>query len=206
MKGIVIATCIAAMLAVWPLTIVRRTQSVASMTEIEYGRTQEYITETVDFKQRFQPQTKRLESIAIAIGSDGQPLEGTLTFELLDEKNEIIVLHSIEANNVTPSVYYEIPVHKWVDSSKTYTYRIVADKDCSAKFFVLYTDGEGTHAPGSVDLYMGEQQVAGQAVTNYSYGYPLNVKNVICIWAFLAVVGVSLCSMIDSLGKKGRAK
>lgn len=203
MKGIVIAGCIIAMLAIWPISLVRRDRALSSMAEIEYSYTQEYITETEGLVQRFQPQTSRLEKIAVVLGFYDEITEGRLNFVLLDENNKIIVSHTIEAKDLKPFSYYDIPVKKWVDKDKIYTYRITADKDSSGKFFGVYTGMEGTHAQGSIDMRIGGQEIVGQAVTSYTYGYPLNVKNVICLWAFGAEIGMILCSMIDKAGRKG---
>lgn len=202
MKGIVIAGCMIAMLAVWPLSLVRRGRALSSVTGIEYAYTQEYITETEGLVQRFQPQTSRLEKIAVVLGFYDEITEGKLTFELLDEDNKIIASNTIEAKDLNSFTYYDIAVKKWVDKDEIYTYRITADKDCSGKFFGVYTDMEGKHAQGSIDMCMGGQEIAGQAVTSYTYGYPLNIKNVICLWAFWTVIGMTLCAMIDKAGRK----
>lgn len=49
---------------------------------------------------------------------------------------------------------------------------------------VYAPDGE-SDAAGSGALYFDGELIEGKAVARYVYGFPLNVKNIICLWAFL---------------------
>lgn len=80
---------------------------------------------------------------------------------------------------------------------QTYCYRLsLVGETGNNKFYGLYTTAEEEHAPGSIKFSMGEKDINGQAVSRYYYGYPLNIKNVVCIWAFLITLACVCCNLI----------
>lgn len=63
-------------------------------------------------------------------------------------------------------------------------------------FYALYTEDEEDCALGSQDLFFEDNLVEGQAVTRYVYGYLLNWKNVICLWAFIWMIGLIILELL----------
>ena len=70
----------------------------------------------------------------------------------------------------------------------------------------MYSEGDLICAPGSVSLVLGEENVSGQAVTSYKYGFPMGKKSIISIWAFFLVVMIVGNSLLDELNNDYRRR
>lgn len=47
-------------------------------------------------------------------------------------------------------------------------------------------------------LYLDGEVSDGQAVLRYTYGFPLNSRNVICLWAFILTAGLSVLELLKN--------
>lgn len=45
--------------------------------------------------------------------------------------------------------------------------------------------------------------IEGQLAGRYFWGVPLNYKNVLCIWAFIVIVGGTVFEIVYCIGRKG---
>ena len=61
----------------------------------------------------------------------------------------------------------------------------------------VYTAATDPCTVGNQGLYLGEEKIDGYALTRYSYGFPLNIKNIACIWAFLMSCSILLCHLFE---------
>lgn len=199
LKIVVRTVCVVLMLLVWPFCLFRRTQSVEAASGIVYAKLDIPVTVQQPFEQTFFPVTSKLERMSFVVGFDAQPVGDTFLFELLDGNGKVIVSEEIAGEELVSGSYYDVEVDKWLNRKNVYTFRIGAMEGNTGEIYGMFTDTEGTHTQGNVECSIGGNLVNGQAVTRYYYAFPLNIKNVVCIWAFLATVGISLCGVPSSL-------
>lgn len=179
---------------VFPVSLVRKEETVDPVLNTEYGRTENGHAMT----QIFQAQSSYLEGIAFDIGfSDGKPLEGSLIFTLKrEDKEEVIFEKAIELTEINDGLFTYVPVKRWISKGQVYSYSIASSDDI-AEFQAIHTLSDDEAALGSKTLYFQGESVNGQAVTRYIYTFPLNYKNVICLWAFILTIGLTLTELID---------
>ena len=195
----VLAACVGIMLCVWPFCLIRRMQGVYPRLDGSFAGTGERITQEKALEQSFCAQTGYLGSVSIDVGYDVEEPEGYLYFELLDENGKCLAEKEIRLSEIVSRTYYDIPVKKWINKGKTYRIRLTSDQACAGQVYGIYTTIPEEHAPGSLQMTMGGEYIDGQAAVWYEYGYPLNIKNVACIWAFLAILCIMLCGREASL-------
>ncbi len=201
----ILAVAILGMLCVWPLSLVRKTVDVsANMTAPEYGNTTQYLCHDVPYVQSFTAQTAKLEYIEFKLYSEKefQSLPGALHFQLWDEKDKVLVERELAFSDFHGYFWY-VDVNQWLQKDKIYKYVISVDEEYDNLFQVIYTVKMEDDAPGSVSLFMGEEQIAGQGLARYGYGYPLNYKNVICLWTGILALGMALYVALSD-GKGGQ--
>lgn len=188
----VLVICLGIMLCVWPFCLIRRIQDIYPRLDGSFAAAGERISQEAALEQSFCAQAGYLDSISIDVGYDAQEPEGYLHFELLTENGKCLSEKEIRLSEMTSRTYYEIPVKKWIRKGETYCIRLTADRACAGLAYGIYTSVPGEHAPGSLQLTMGGESIDGQAAVWYRYGYPLNIKNVACIWAFLATICITV--------------
>lgn len=190
----ILAIMILLMLCVWPFCLVRKTAEVAScLTAPEYGNTEQYICHDVPYVQSFTAQTAKLEYIEFKLYSeqDFQSLPGELHFQLTDEADRLIMEKDIAFSEFT-RYFWHVDVNEWLQKGKVYKFVVSVDEEYNNLFKGIYTVKAEEDAPGSISLRMGAEPVVGQGLARYGYGYPLNYKNVICLWACIAALGFGL--------------
>uniref|UniRef100_UPI0040567B40 glycosyltransferase family 39 protein n=1 Tax=Acetatifactor sp. TaxID=1872090 RepID=UPI0040567B40 len=181
------------MLSVWPLCFVRKTAEVSSNMATTYGVTEQYICHDVPFIQFFEAQTSKLMyfDFKLSCEQDVSSLDGKFYITLLDEQEHIISEKEIGFGDIE-SYFWHVDINEWIKKGEVYKISITVDKECDNIFKGFYTTKQDDNAPGSILLCMGEEIVDGQGLARYGYGYPLNIKNIVCIWAFLMTIGVSI--------------
>lgn len=78
-----------------------------------------------------------------------------------------------------------------------YSYTLTMEEASSAEFKVLYTVSAEQTVPGNQTLTVNGETVSGQAVTSYTYAFPLNYKNIVCIWAFIWMIGLIILELVS---------
>lgn len=182
------------MLCVWPFCLVRKTAEVASnLTAPEYGNTEQYIRHDVPYVQSFTAQTARLDYLEFKLyhEQDFSGLPGVLHFCLTDDADKLICEKDIAFSEFT-RYFWHADVNKFLQKGKVYRYSVSVDEEYDNLFKAIYTVKTEDDAPGSVELRMGAEPIVGQGLARYGYGYPLNYKNVLCLWAGIAALGLGL--------------
>lgn len=190
--------CFVMMLCVWPFCVVRKEVVVTSALNVGYGYTEPRITYEHPYSQRFIAQTAKLEKIMFVVGYDVEklPEAGVMHFELLDADNEIIVSKNVNFSEIINHTFCDVSINKWISQGEEYIFRLSVEKQYDNLFYGIYTLEPEHHAPGSRSLVIGDFLAEGQGLAGYEYGYPLNIKNVMCLWGFLLTIGLSSCSLL----------
>lgn len=190
-KCIIVISMIILSLCVFPLCLVRKNDILYPTLNVQYG-----FTETGgELKQVFVAQTAYLSQLAFDIAFlNGKPEEGNLLVRLYEEngKGRMIAEYVVPMQDVQDASFTYIPVEKWIKAGRPYSYVITVKDGTDAAFSAVYTIEEQDAVLGNQDLYLDGEKVAGQGVAAYEYGFPLNYKNVICIWAFIWLSGFIL--------------
>lgn len=195
--GIVILTIILCA-CVFPLYLIRKDANVDSRLDVIY----EFSEIGGVIEQSFIAQTGYLSELAFDIAfSDGKPESGALVVQIkeVDNDNKLIAEEIIPIQNVNDSAFSYVDIHKWLKKDTLYSYTIMPQEGTDLKFKVAYTSDEDS-AKGNQTLYVDNTPISGQAVTRYVYGFPLNAKNVICLWGFICLVGFML---LETVAQKG---
>lgn len=190
--GILLITLIL-MICVWPVCLVRKTADISSNMASDYEATEQFVSNTTPYVQTFVAQTARLDYIKfkLVFDQDITALAGAVHFKIVDTNNQPIVEKDL-AFSEYEGYFWETEVNKWIDKGAEYTIVVTVDDEYSNIFQGAHTLNTADDAPGNVSLFMGEEQIDGQGLICYGYGYPLNIKNVVCLWGFILAVGLCL--------------
>lgn len=195
---IVIVCCILLSACIFPICLVRRSENVdPALHGVEYGLTDEGNS----ISQTFIAQTSYLEAIVfdIAFGG-GKHMDGELRFSVMEDRTgKIVAEQMIPISDVNDGAFSEVPVGIRLKKGWQYTYKIETAEESDVKLQVYYTTMAEHATPGNVTLYLEENPVEGQSVTRYVYSFPLNYKNVICIWMFIWIMGLLV---LECMSKK----
>ena len=148
-----------------------------------------------ELKQTFVAQTGYLSEIAFDIAFPGEkPDTGSLIFRIQEEGEhpKVLMETQLALETVNHSAFTSVSVDKWLKKGKLYSYTIIPQEGTEAAFQAVYTVRPEDASAGNQTLYFDGKTIAGQAVTKYVYGFPLNWRNVICLWAFIAMIGLIL--------------
>lgn len=191
-SGILLIT-LTLMVCVWPLCLVRKTVDVSSDMASGYGKTEQFVSQETPYIQTFVAQTAKLEYIqfSLAFEKDISVLDGAVYVKLVDEDEKVIVEKELPFEKFS-KYFWEVDVNKWIVKGEEYKVIVTVDEKYSDIFRGTYTLAPEHDAPGNVSLYMGHEKIGGQGLICYGYGYPLNIKNVVCLWAFILTVGLSI--------------
>lgn len=170
------------------------------MLGVETGDTEAGLAHDTPYSQTFVAQESKLENIIFILGWNVEqlPEDGFLQFELLDSEDQCILREEIGFSDVVRYGFTTAPVKKWIHKGQEYTFRLSVKEEYDDLFYGVYTMEQEHHAPGNINFCMGDLLIEGQSLSGYGYGYPLNIKNVVCLWGFLLAITLSICSMIGS--------
>lgn len=208
--AIVMILTVAAMLCVWPICLARRSTEVATMVGAQYCKTEETLRQGGTLEQTFVAQESVLYGISFAVGFDVPlPEEGKLLFSLEEaESGEILTSCEISFEELEDCCYYYVKVGRYIKKGAEYKYILTVPDVRTGIIRGLYTIEPGQEPAGSQLFVCNGKNIAGQAVTAYDYGFPLNIKNIVCIWAFILVIGLTLlqkCGVKLPVGEKAEA-
>lgn len=199
---VVIALCVIAMGCIWPFCIFRRTVNVDAVAESDWRTTERMIELGEPMEQFFIAQTRRLQYIAFVVETTGNFSEDdVLTFEFINPKGKVILRQEIPITEIESCKYCYVPVNKWLKKGREYSFRISMDNSVNGEIRGMYAEVPGNSATGGTGLTVGEMQIAGETQTRYGYGFPMNIKNTICIWAFLLTIGLTLFNILKGVHK-----
>lgn len=185
-------------ISIWPIGVVRKNADIYPLLGVEYPKTEP----GQEMTQVFTAQTGFLSEMAFDVGFPyGKPEEGKLIFSLCREKDGKELLEKmIDIQDVVDSAFTQLSINTWLVKGENYSYTIRAEADSGLAFQGIYTEDDADAALGSREMFFENAHVEGQAVTKYTYGYLLNYKNVICLWAFVWLIGLILLEIFT--GKK----
>lgn len=191
------------MLSVWPLCLIRKTVEVSSNMNTTYGITERYICHDVPFVQHFEAQTSKLDYFDFKFFSelDTASMNGKFYITLADKNGGAITEKEIGLSDIN-IYFWHVDINERLKKGEKYTISITVDEEFDNIFKSYYTTKPEDDAPGSIFMCIGEEIVDGQGLVRYGYGYPLNVKNIICIWSFIITIGLSLILGFDAGCKK----
>lgn len=191
---IILVLTVGAMACIWPACLVRRTTELASKTGISYLGTEETVQKGCELEQIFVAQEKVLHSMSVAVGYDEPlPEDGSLHFALKEVKSgKVLTEADIPFKEVGNFGYCDIEVEKNLRKGKEYCYTLTVTDEYAGLIKGVYTSEPGQEPAGHIRFSINGNVVTGQAVARYYYGFPLNAKNVACIWAFILVIGLTL--------------
>lgn len=183
--------------AVFPIPLVRKNRNMdPSLYDGSYEITDFEITELT---QEFEAQTYYLEGIAIDVGVSGERSEeGSLSVSLKGKGEKTIAEERIPIWEVNDEAYTYVSVKRWLRKGEVYSVTVTAEMP--EGFRTVYTVEAEADAPGSRNLFLDGAMVEGQAAIRYVYGFPLNIKNVLCLWAFILTVGLSVLELAAHRG------
>lgn len=198
----VMVLCAVIICCVWPVCIFRRTMNVDAVAVVDWKSTANIASSNENLEQFFIAQTSRLEYIAIVVECYGDFQEDdSLFFELCDSDGEIVVSDNISFDDIESNKYYYIPIGKWITKGEEYSYRLSVSENCKGEMHGVYTE-QSEGGTGSTRYVVGDLLIDGEAYTRYGYGYPMNIKNVICIWAFILTIGLTICNALKGVTEK----
>lgn len=183
---------------VFPGNLVRRETKVESSLYGNYGRTEGGRVLT----QSFYAQTAYLSQLAFDIGfPNGKPEEGNLRVILKDENTgKVMTEKQLALTDVNDGEFTYVPLQRWLVTGNLYSYSVEVQSDENNLIQAIYTLNEEDCALGCELLSFDGERVSGQAVTSFVYEFPLNKKNVICLWAFFWAIGLISVELVT--GKK----
>lgn len=193
LKKILITGMVIACICVCPLNLIRKESTLYPTLDLEYGISDGSVQE---LEQTFVAQTGYLSEIAFDIKFPVQkPEDGILSVSLCridGDKRRVITEKNISLQDVNNGAFTEVEIEKYIRKGKVYSVKITGDEKDKTGFAAIYTIKEEDSAPGSQVLYLDGKETEGQAVCAYAYKFPLNWKNVLCLWMFVGIVGFML--------------
>lgn len=95
---------------------------------------------------------------------------------------------------VGDEIYTFVSVKKWLWKGREYSVSLTVEG--MDGLIAIYTLAPKEAAPGSQVLYLDGEAAEGQSVMRYTYAFPLNTKNIVCIWAFILMIGLSILELL----------
>lgn len=191
MEKFIIVCMVILCACVFPVSLVRKSESVGTMMSGNFGKTDYTVQE---LKQVFTAQTSYLERIAFDVAILDDNAGGYHVFFKDEDKQKVLVEKQISFQDAGNGSYTYVPIEKWIRKGGEYSISVIAEG--IEGFSVFYTLVSEEAAPGSQTLYLDGEVLTNQAVMEYIYKSPLNIKNVICLWAFILTVGLSILEML----------
>ena len=200
---VIIALCVIAMGCIWPFCIFRRNMNVDAVAESDWRTTDEIIESGEPLEQFFIARTSRLQYIAFVVETVGTFSEDdVLMFELVNANGEIIANKAIPVTEIESYKYCYVPVNKWLRKGKEYSFRLSVDSCLNGEVRGMYAEIPGNSTTEATGLAIGEMQLTGETQTRYGYGFPMNIKNTICIWAFFLTIGLTISNVLKGVWAK----
>ena len=173
-RMMVYAAGIIAMLCIWPFCLVRQDFEMSSVTNSGNYEDTDYIRHDRWYRQSFTAQTSKLNYIEVIFNAEEDVTEtdGSFHFELTNEKGEIVFKTDIPFAD-RGLFFWHIDINKWLKKGKKYQFSVSVDQEYDDIWRGIITLNEQDYAPGSEELYLGENKMEHPGMTVYGYGIPL---------------------------------
>ncbi len=200
--GILITICIMVlcMLSVWPIALVRK-DTKCETRSTAYLTTNGEQAANSQVEQTFIAQESVLKQIAFAVHFEGESCD--VIFRLKDKEGKILEEQQIQLSAENSDRYYYTDTGARLKKGQEYSWSVEIQNAEQVRGGLLYTANGEITAPGNDTLYVDGEYYDGQAVTSYTYGAPLNIVNVLCLWAFICMTGFSVLGILNK-GKDGK--
>lgn len=156
------------------------------------------ITPDREVRQYFTATESYMYALCFAVDyNENATREGNLIFSMYNQKGKLILQETIPYQNMRKSTYYRVVANKWLKKGAEYYYTVTVDFEGENNPCLVYSADPAMYVPENISLDDDYSQVEGQGLNWYIWGMPLDYKNLICIWAWIAIVGLVLLELID---------
>jgi hypothetical protein len=143
-------------------------------------------------RQYFVAQESYLFKLSITLDFTESSQDTSFLFYLYDENDAVLTEKTLQISALNSHTYYDIAIDKWLHKGHTYSYQLVF-QDTSAPVWGIFTNSVENNNPNNLYLIWNEDtQIAGQALSRYIWGLPLNWKNVLCWWGFILTISSAI--------------
>ena len=181
------------MLSVWPLAFVRKDTKDETQSNA-YLLTNSGQAYNAGLEQVFTAQESVLRKVAFAVDFSGENCDAI--FRLRDEEGKILMEQKVSFAEEDKDRYYYVDVETRLKKGHRYSWCVEIQDAEQIQSGFLYTANGEISAAGNEMLYVDGEFWDGQAVASYTYGKPLNIVNVLCLWAFIIMAGISILGII----------
>lgn len=193
--GIVIIELIA-MIAVWPIGVVRRDTMYSS------GDTHDYVFTTPlycgdEITQSFNALGDTLKQHSFAVKRATELSDDwILTYALKTSQGEVLYSQSFTADEITESGYRTVDLNVKLRVGEEYSYTISVTSG-EGGVGVTCTPYPEDYAPSLISLTQNGEILGLQSFNQYVYAQKLNIKNILFTWLFLWIIGAAVCEVIS---------
>lgn len=189
------------LLPFWPLGLVREVEEERS-GDSGHGVTEEMIPGT-GMIQTFRAEHSQLKKLDFVLNYDeSQGREGTILFELLDEKDGIVYQEEIPYSQIDQYTYHTVSLDIELKKHHIYKY-CLTNLDITENIpRVVYTVEEQMHAAPNREMTFAGETVDGQSLTRYTWNRPLRYYNVMAVAGLIGCAGFTLTELAGQKGKK----
>lgn len=186
MRIAILTITLACMLAVWPVCAVLRD------TENRSGDSSHLFLEPLEtgesVTQSFRPAVSRTEALDFVISyEEEQPREGELVFEFLDEEGRVLQKVPLQYAWIPNYQYYSIYLGSRIKTSGVYQYRLTNVSVTENLPVPVYTADPEMFSGVGCGMEVDGQAVEGELLTRYHWKQGLTMRNVLALWALLAL-------------------
>lgn len=193
---------ILSMLCIWPFCLIRREVSYTSGDSEEYAYTDRLVPGDTA-TQFFIAQESFLKEISFAPDlGQYQSEDTTVTFRFYNPEAELITEKTYTMQELQENSFCTVPIEQRIHKGKEYSYTLSVGGTQKDDITLPYTPSEINYAPGNTRFLLNSLVLPGQSYTSYKYTQPLNYKNIICTWAFILTLGLSIIYLIHACGQK----
>lgn len=171
-NGLIIIVTIAAMVIVWPAGLLM--QEYSNRSDAGEYLESAYIKGEHTYIQTFVPEQGYLKSISIQISRDNtfqRGAEGTLTFSLYDEKDQLINSSTQELNTVINKDYQEFTIEKKVEKGSEHYFEVTAaGSESEGPAVRLIAKESNDLTENQLVIFGGEEYPQFSTIAVYTYG------------------------------------
>lgn len=204
-RGILTILLLCCMWAVYPGYFIHN--YFLSTTISSSCTTTSILPSTTQATQYFVPQLPYLDAIQFAVEYNEENIQDQMiTFFLCDESSDkVIVTQDIPLKDIQSSCYYEISIRKKLNPGKEYYWYLIAPKDETCGFRILYTENLADQAPENSLFLINNTPESEYAQTVSQYQYYVHPDKVIIIagyWMSSILVYIVCLEILNRLCKK----
>lgn len=176
----------AAISVMWPLCLVR--DEVDNRTgDMGHCMTEE-MQVGMNFTQTFRAKKNLLGSIDYVFTFDPTlPLEGKFLVEILDEEGRDVYSREYPFNLTPDYSFCSLEVNQRLKKGAVYQLR-VTNLDVTQNLpRVVYTEDPGMFADNNGEMTFNGEEIAGQALTRYTWKIPMDWRKILCYSGFMGL-------------------